>query len=360
MNLERTIPLWAYWVGFAIVALVLIWLLSGALTPFVAAMAIAYLLDPLADKLERLGLSRAAATALIMFGFFTSAILVLIILIPLIEVQIAAFAQSAPELWRNAQATVLRLGGPALANFISEQTHGTTTAPIGDLAKGALEWGGGVLRSVWSGGLAIVGFVSLFIITPVVSVYLLLDWDRLVAEIDSWLPRDQAPVIRQLAGEIDRVLAGFVRGQVLVCLALAVYYVAALSLVGLQFGLVVGAGAGLLSFIPYVGSIIGIGSAAIIGLVQFWSTPWLLVQIALVFVVGHILEGYVLTPRLVGHNVGLHPVWLMFALFAFGTLFGFLGLLLAVPVSAAIGVLLRFGMGKYLESPLYLGRGSKA
>ncbi len=137
----------------------------------------------------------------------------------------------------------------------------------------------------------------------------------------------------------------------------AVYYVAALSLVGLQFGLVVGAGAGLLSFIPYVGSIIGIGSAAIIGLVQFWSTPWLLLQIALVFLVGHILEGYVLTPRLVGHNVGLHPVWLMFALFAFGTLFGFLGLLLAVPISAAIGVLLRFGMGKYLESPLYLGRG---
>jgi predicted PurR-regulated permease PerM len=357
MSSERRIPLWAYWVGFAFVAMGLIWLLSGALTPFVAAMAIAYLLDPLADKLERLGLSRAAATAVIMVGFFTSAILVLIILIPLIEVQIAAFALSAPDLWRNAQATVLRLGGPTLANFISEQTHGATTAPIGDLAKGALEWGGGVLRSVWSGGLAIVGFVSLFIITPVVSVYLLLDWDRLVGQIDSWLPRDQAPVIRRLAGEIDRVLAGFVRGQVLVCLVLAVYYVAALSLVGLQFGLVVGAGAGLLSFIPYVGSIIGIGSAAIIGLVQFWSTPWLLLQIALVFLVGHILEGYVLTPRLVGHNVGLHPVWLMFALFAFGTLFGFLGLLLAVPISAAIGVLLRFGMGKYLESPLYLGRG---
>ena len=352
-------PLGFYWAAFGILALTLIWLLSSALTPFVAAMAIAYLLDPLADRLERLGLSRMAATAMIMVTFFSSVILVLIIVVPIIEVQVVSFAQSVPSLLRNAEEMIINLGGPKLQTLLAEQQKGGS-APVGDLAKSALEWGSGVLRSLWSGGLAIVSFVSLFIIAPVVSCYLLLDWDRLVALIDSWLPRDQAPTIRSLAKEIDRVLAAFVRGQLSVCMIQAVFYATSLSLVGLQFGLLVGAMTGLLSFIPMVGSVIGIGSALLIGTVQFWPDPLPLVMILGVFLMGQVLEGYVLTPRIVGNSIGLHPVWLMFALFAFGNLFGLLGLLLAVPVSAALGVLLRFSLARYLESPLYLGKSAQS
>ncbi len=348
-----------YWALFAVFFLGVIWVLSSALTPFVAAMAIAYLLDPLADRLERAGLSRVAATALIMVTFFSTVILVLIIVVPIIEVQVIAFAQSVPALLKNAEEAFIKMGGPKLQTILAEQ-QGTKPAPVGDLAKSALEWGGGVLRSLWSGGVAIVSFVGVFIIAPVVSCYLLLDWDRLVARIDSWLPRDQAPMIRSLAKEIDRVLAAFVRGQLSVCMIQAVFYATGLSLIGLQFGLLVGAMTGLLSFIPMVGSIIGIGSAFLIGAVQFWPDPVPLAMIGGVFLMGQVLEGYVLTPRIVGNSIGLHPVWLMFALFAFGNLFGLLGLLLAVPVSAALGVLMRFGLARYLESPMYLGKGGKS
>jgi len=250
---------------------------------------------------------------------------------------------------------ITQFGGPEIETLLRNTEH-SLVGQVGDLAKDALGWSASLARSVWSGGLAVVGFISLFIITPVVSFYLLLDWDRLVGEIDGWLPRRQAPVIRRLAHEIDEVISGFVRGQALVCLSLAGYYGLALTLSGLPFGLVVGVASGLLSFIPYVGSIIGIASALVIELVSFGFDPLRLGLLAGIFVFGHIQEGYILTPRLVGERVGLHPVWLMFALFAFGTLFGFLGLLLAVPLSAAIGVLARFGRERYLASPLYLGQ----
>jgi predicted PurR-regulated permease PerM len=351
----RKLPLGAYWFALALILLFLVWVLGSALTPFVAAMAIAYLLDPLADRLERMGLSRVAATTVIMVSFFSAVILVLIIIVPIIEGQVVAFAGSVPGLLSSAEEAVIRVGGPRLQELLRDP-QSSMSAPVGDLAKSALQWGGGVLRSIWTGGVAIVGLVGVFIIAPVVSCYLLLDWDRLVQRIDSWLPRDQAPTIRMLAKEIDRVLAGFVRGQLSVCFLLAIYYATGLSLTGLQFGLLVGAMTGMLSFIPMVGSIMGIASAALIGTYQFWPDLMPLALIGGVFVGGQILEGYVLTPRIVGNSIGLHPVWLMFALFAFGNLFGLLGLLLAVPVSAALGVLLRYGLTRYLASPLYLGR----
>jgi len=197
--------------------------------------------------------------------------------------------------------------------------------------------------------------VVLFVIVPVVAVYLLLDWDRMIARLDDLLPRDHAPVIRRLAGDIDATLAAFIRGMGTVCLILGTYYAAALMLVGLQFGLVVGFIAGLVTFIPYLGALIGGALAIGLALFQFWG-DW--VSIALVggiFVIGQVIEGNLLTPKLVGNSVGLHPVWLLLALSVFGALFGFVGMLIAVPVAAALGVLTRFAVEQYQNSLLYVG-----
>jgi predicted PurR-regulated permease PerM len=182
-----------------------------------------------------------------------------------------------------------------------------------------------------------------------------MDWDRMVAQVDSWLPRDHADTIRQLATDIDKVLAGFVRGQVSVCLILGTFYSVALMAAGLQFGLAVGAIAGAITFIPYVGSLVGGALAIGLALFQFWGDWWSIGLIAAIFAIGQFIEGNILTPKLVGGSVGLHPVWLLFALSAFGSVFGFVGMLVAVPVAASIGVLARFGVEQYRESLLYRG-----
>ena len=187
-----------------------------------------------------------------------------------------------------------------------------------------------------------------------VAFYLLVDWHRMISEVDRWLPRRHAATIRQLAAEINTAVAGFMRGQVLVCLILGTFYAVGLTAVGLKFGLVIGLGAGLLSFIPYVGTISGFVTAMGVALFQFWPDwTWILATLA-VFLLGQLLEGNVLQPKLIGRLVGLHPVWLMFALLAFGTLFGFVGLLLAVPLAASLGVLARFALARYMASPLYM------
>jgi predicted PurR-regulated permease PerM len=205
----------------------------------------------------------------------------------------------------------------------------------------------------------VVNFFLFILVVPVVAFYLLLDWDRMVAEIDRLLPRDHAPVIRTLAGEVDAVLAGFVRGQLSVCGVLAIYYAVGLMIAGLQFGLVVGVVTGFISFIPYVGAIIGGALAIGLALFQFWNEPLMIGVIIVIFAMGQFLEGNVLVPRLVGNSVGLHPVWLLFALSVFGALFGFVGMMVAVPVAAAIGVLARFAARQYSASLLYRGRSGR-
>jgi predicted PurR-regulated permease PerM len=212
-----------------------------------------------------------------------------------------------------------------------------------------------LLQGLFSGGLALVNFLALAIITPVVTFYLLLDWDNMVAAIDHWLPRRHAPTIRRIATDVDSVLAGFVRGQFTVCLILGTFYAVALALLGLDFGLIVGLFAGLISFIPFVGSLTGGALSIGIALFQFWDAPLMIVAVASVFLIGQAVEGNFLTPKLVGDSVGLHPVWLMMALSAFGALFGFVGLLVAVPAAAAIGVLIRFGLEQYKAGRLYAG-----
>jgi len=225
-----------------------------------------------------------------------------------------------------------------------------------ELAGKATGWAGQLLGSVWSGGLAVVNFLALIIITPVVIFYLLLDWDRMMQHISDWLPRDHAETIHKIAREIDEVISGFVRGQITVLAILGVFYVAGLTLIGLNFGLLIGLGAGLISFIPFVGPVAGFLLGGAVAVVQFWPQWHLVAAVLSVFLIGQFVEGNVLSPMIIGDRVRLHPVWLIFALFVFGYLFGFVGLLLAVPAAAAIGVLVRFGLQAYLQSSVYRGR----
>jgi predicted PurR-regulated permease PerM len=226
---------------------------------------------------------------------------------------------------------------------------------LGELTRQGAGWLGTLVQKVWDSGKSIISLASLLVVTPVVAFYLLYDWDRMVATVDGWLPRDHRKTIHNLLVEINEAVAGFVRGQGTLCIILGAFYGIALTIAGLNFGLLIGLFAGLVSFIPYVGSLSGFILSVGVALVQFWPS-WIPIAIVVaIFIVGQFLEGNILQPKLVGESVGLHPVWLMFALFAFGSLFGFTGMLVAVPVSAAIGVIVRFALGRYLASELYWG-----
>lgn len=341
------------WLGGLAVALVGLYLLRGVMLPFVAGMAIAFFLDPLADRLERAGLSRTAATALITGTFFVLMALLAVILVPVIQEQVVAFIHRIPSYvdTLNERINPLII---ELKRKLSKGDMDKLRTSVGEHAGEAVTWAFDLLKRVLTGGLAIINVLSLLFITPIVTFYMLRDWDRMVAKVDSWLPRDHADTIRAQVAEINRTLAGFIRGQASVCLALGAFYGIGLSLVGLDLGLVIGLGAGLISFVPYLGTIAGFvtGIGLALAQSQSWELPAL---VAGIFVAGQLLEGNVLTPKLVGDKVGLHPVWIMFALLAGGGLFGFVGLLLAVPVAAVIGVLSRSALRRYLRSSLYHG-----
>lgn len=338
-----------YWgIALAVFALML-WGLGDVLLPFVLGGAIAYFVDPVADRLERFGLSRIAATAVIaVFAVVLFAIFALSV-IPRLIAQALDLVQVMPELFARTR-TFIDTHFPSLLDRNS--TANQTLTAIGDKLK---EHGGEFARTAIQSAASLINVLLLIIIVPVVSVYLLLDWDRMVARIDALLPLDHAPVIRRLAGEIDATLASFIRGMGTVCVILGTYYAVALMAVGLQFGLIVGVIAGLVTFIPYLGALIGGVLAIGLALFQFWGQWAAVGAVALVFVVGQVVEGNILTPKLVGGSVGLHPVWLLLALSVSGALFGFVGLLVAVPLAAALGVLARFAIGQYRASRLFLG-----
>ena len=324
------------------------------LLPFIAGMALAYFLDPVADRLERLGLSRAMATTLILLVFILLFALALLLIVPVLTQQFRGFVERLPGYVAQLQVLVADPGSPWLENLIGEAGPRLRENLNTVLTEGA-QWLGAVLTRIWSSGKVIVDVISLLVITPIVAFYLLLDWDRMVASIDSWLPRHGRDTVRGVMRDIDAAIAGFVRGQGTVCLILGLFYAIALTLAGLNFGLLIGMFAGLISFIPFVGSIVGFVLAVGVALVQFWPDFVWIALIGVIFAVGQFLEGNILQPKLVGGSVGLHPVWLMFALLAFGSLLGFTGLLIAVPAAAAVGVLVRFALGRYLASPLYHG-----
>ena len=338
-----------YWGVAAAVFLVVLWGLGNVILPFLVGGAVAYFMDPVADRLERAGLSRTAATALISIIAVVGFILAALLVIPTLVRQLAQLINTAPQILGQLQ-TFLEARFPTIMD--NESALRSTLASIGEMIRSR---GGELVTTVLSSAMGVVNFVVFIVVVPVVAFYMLLDWDKMIARIDAWLPRDHAPTIRRIASDIDRVLAGFVRGQVLVCLILGVYYSVTLALVGLNFGLVVGAIAGFLTFIPYVGALVGDGLAIGLALFQFWGDWWMIVAVWAIFQSGQFVEGNILTPKLVGSSVGLHPVWLLFALSAFGTLFGFAGMLVAVPVAAALGVIARFLISQYTESKLYNG-----
>lgn len=331
------------------VILLALWALGNVLLPFIVGGAIAYFLDPVADRLQRAGLSRVGATVTISLVALLMAVLLVLAVIPTLVQQLTGLINAAPDIANRLQAFLIER--------FPELTDSTSTArqTLAQIAQAIQAKGGALAETLLSSAMSLVSAVIFIVVVPVVAFYMLLDWDHMVARVDSLLPRDHAPTIRKLGAEINAVLAGFVRGQLSVCLLLGTFYSVALMLAGLQFGLVVGAIAGAITFIPYVGSIVGGALAIGLALFQFWG-DWLSIGlIAAIFAFGQFIEGNVLTPKLVGGSVGLHPIWLLFALSAFGSLFGFTGMLVAVPVAAAIGVFVRFGIGQYQASLLYRG-----
>jgi len=352
-----------YWVIAAAVLFGLLWFLGDVILPFVLGGAIAYCLDPLADRLEAMGLSRIVSTVIIsLFGLLVF-IIAVVAIVPTMVSQAAALIDIAPKLFANLQ-DFLTKKFPSLVDDSS--VVGQTLLKFGAQVQA---YGGALLSKLLSSALGVINIVMLLVIVPVVAFYMLLDWDRMVANVDSMLPRDHAPAIRALAFEINKTLASFIRGVGTVSLILGTYYAISLALVGLNYGLIIGAIAGFLTFIPYVGALIGGALAIGLALFQFWggaevvdgetimqATNWFRIAlVAAIFVIGQAVEGNFLTPKLVGESVGLHPVWLMFALSVFGSLFGFVGMLVAVPIAAALGVVVRFFLGYYKEGRLYQG-----
>ncbi|MGX8008535.1 AI-2E family transporter [Mesorhizobium sp. ORM8.1] len=347
-----------FWLGSAVFLALFLYLFSNILLPFVAGMVLAYFLDPVADWLQRLGLSRLMATVVILIAFIIVVVLAFVILVPVLTTQMADFGRKLPDYLTRLQSLITSIDPKWL-----EQRFGVNAGSLRDGLNSLLSSGFSLLTtvftSIWSSGVALVSLVSLFVVTPVVAFYMLLDWDRMVAEVDSWVPRDHVETVRSLARDINTATAGFVRGQGTLCLVLGAMYATGLTLTGLNFAILIGFFAGLISFIPYVGSLTGLVLAVGVAFVQFWPDWTMVAAVACVFFVGQFIEGNILQPRLVGKSVGLHPVWLMFALFAFGALFGFVGLLIAVPASAAIAVLVRFAISRYLQSPLYKGHANE-
>ena len=343
------------WVGFFLAAILLIWVFRPILLPFVIGMALAYLLNPIVTWLQRLRISRTWATAIVLFfgislivGFFLS-------LVPLVAQQVIDLAGRLPGYVADLQE-LAREVAPQLAEWLGPERTAQLESSLADLIGRAVEMVGGVTATIATSGLTVLNTIAVLFIAPVVAFYMLLDWEGTVKRVDELLPRKYRGEIRGVLQEIDSSMAGVIRGQGGGILVLTIYYCTALSLIGLNFGLAIGLIGGLLSFVPYVGFLTGFILSMGVALVQFWPDRWVLVVIVLaVYIVGQFLEANVLYPKLVGQSININPVWLMFALFAFSLLFGFVGLLLAVPLAAIAGVLTRYGLRKYQHSSLYLG-----
>ncbi len=351
-----------FWIGAFLLLVLLLWLFSGVLLPFAAAGALGYLLNPVVDRLERVGFNRLGATLFIMACLVLILALISVLIVPVLWRQLVSFIEAMPAYAVKLQGLISAVSenfekeyGGTLLNRLGLGTHagpdlGNAT---NNIVAEAAQWAASFLNSILTRGAALINLVSLLVVTPIVAFYMLLDWDKMIATIDDLIPPRNRETVRMLARQIDAALAGFLRGQSLVCLCLGIWYGVGLSLIGLNFGLLIGLSAGALSFVPYVGSLTALVLSSAVAIVQDWP-DWRLLAMSLgVFLIGQFLEGNILSPKLVGESVGLHPVWLIFALLAFGGLFGFTGLITAGPFAAAAGVILRFAVQRYRESNLY-------
>ncbi|NOT71840.1 MAG: AI-2E family transporter [Hyphomicrobium sp.] len=343
-----------FWVLAALVFGGLLALLAPVLLPFVVGLVLAYFLNPLVDGLSALSIPRWLSAVIIL-------VLSTLLLVALFVFLVPVLAQQTDGLIATLPGEIARLKGlletfarerlgarfPEAEAAISRGLNGMQDSLPGMLS--------GFAKALWSQGTAAFNFFSLMLVTPLVFFYALVDWPQMVAKVDSWLPRKHAPTIRALATEIDSRVSAFIRGQGMVCIVLALFYGIALSLLGLRYGLLIGLLTGILSFIPFAGWALGLITATALAAVQYWPDMTSILLVPGVFLAGQALDAAVLSPQIVGQKIGLHPVWLIFALLTFSYLFGFLGLLVAVPVAAAIGVLVRFGLRTYLESSVYHG-----
>ena len=340
-----------FWLVAAVLLVLALWLLSDILLPFVVGLVIAYLLTPIADRLERFGVNRMIASLLLVAVVVLAFVWVILLAAPLLGGQLVSFIDNVPGYIAKLQQLV------SDRPWVQEIFGGSfgSDKSMSDLVSQGISWITSFLRSLWSGGRALVSLFSLIVIAPVVGFYFVYDWHRMVARVDGWVPRHQRDTVRQLAREVDAAISGFVRGQTTVCLLLGSFYAIALTLAGLNFGLLIGLASGVITFIPYVGSTTGLVLSLGVAVAQFWPEWTPIATVLGIFIVGQFIEGNILSPKLVGQSVGLHPVWVIFALLAFGYLFGFVGLLVAVPLAATIGVLARFRLKRYLASSLYTG-----
>lgn len=347
-----------FWSGGILVFFLFLYLVRSVLLPFVVGMGLAYFLQPLVVRLERLKIPHFVAVLLILALFFVLAVGGMMVLLPPLYEQAVSLLAQIPYYLQGLRSQL----DPLVAGWLDR----IDTAQIEQVRSSLGKVGGNVLAiatklvgEIWQGGMAMVSVLSLLFITPIVAFYLLRDWKKMVEKVDTLLPRHSAPVIREQLQAIDRTLAGYIRGQTNVCLILATYYAVALTVVGLNYSLLIGVAAGLLAFLPYVGVMFGMGVGLAVAWFQFDGD---LVQVGYVlgiFLVAQFVEGNFITPRIVGESVGLHPAWLIFGMLAGGALFGFVGILLAVPVTAVAGVLVRFAVKEYLDSPFYLEGGGK-
>lgn len=336
-----------FWLFIIFLAFGFIYLISDILLPFILGILIAYFLDPVADKLEEWGCSRGFATTTIIVFFFSLITVLILALAPTLIKQITGLLTDIPSYINTLQALVMEQIGK-LPLPLHLETQFDAKEVLGQFVGEGKGLAAGILQS----GMAIINLVSLLVITPVVAFYLLRDWDKLTAKIDELIPRQHADIIRTQIQKVDDTLAGFLRGQFNVMLILGLFYAVALLFAGLKYAVIIGMLCGFLIIVPYIGAAIGGLLATGIAFIQFdnWQQ---VVIVAGIFVVGQMLEGYALTPKLVGDRVGLHPVWIIFGMLAGASLFGFVGILIAVPVTAVIGVMVRFMIEQYEESDFY-------
>jgi predicted PurR-regulated permease PerM len=344
-----------FWIVTAVLFAYFAQLLAPVLLPFVIGLVLAYFFDPVVAALQRVGFPRWASSILLLGLLIFLIVIALVFLVPILVQQGADLVEAAPRQIDRIKLAVESSARDYLGPRYP-QAESTVRSALDSFASSMPSLLAGVAQSIWNQGSAAFNFVSFVLITPVVFFYTLKDWPKIIVKLDSWLPRDNAEQLRAVAVEVNQRVSAFIRGQGAVCIILALFYAVALSLAGLQYGLLVGLFTGLAAFIPVFGWSLGTFTAVTLAILQFWPETLPILIVVAVMLVGQALESAVLSPNIIGSEVGLHPVWLIFALLTFSYLFGFLGLLVAVPVSAAIGVLVRFALKTYLASSVYKGR----
>jgi predicted PurR-regulated permease PerM len=341
-----------FWSVTFLIFLGLIWLLKGILLPFVLGALIAYLLNPVVGRLEKLGLARRASVLLILGSFFAVLTLLLAIILPILVREGMEFLDAAPKygayLWEKVQPLIA-----AIQEKMGYQITDQLQVILQDNMGKTLQVGKGLLAGLAGGGEAVVGFMTTLFLTPIAAYFMMKEWPAIVREMGDMMPRHHETTLRELIRQIDEKISGFVRGQIMICGALGLLYAIALSIAGLNYGFVIGLGTGILSIIPYVGSTLGLATSLVVSYLQSGGDWSFVGIIAVIFFVGQFIEGNFITPKLMGDSVGLHPLWIIFALMAGGSLLGLLGMFLAIPIAAIIGVLLAFAFSQYKASSFY-------